>query len=117
MEFILQTYNKDNQKLLADGPVTTSKAILNFSDNKASLKMKIEIDGTRAEVETVLATYFQIVSLGDKTTGIFAFTARQTNLKAILKEDGSLNEDDINDEGLDDNVPTYDPINPEEIED
>lgn len=100
MEFILQTYNKDNQKLLADGPVTKSKAILNYSDNKTDLKMKIEIDGTRREVENALAVYFQIVSLGDKTMGEFKFSARQTQINEHLKEkdvkaDGFLTKEDI----------------------
>ncbi len=100
MEFILQTYNKDNQKLLADGPVTKSNAVLIYSDNTPDLKMKILMDGTRDKVATVLASLFKITSLGDKTVGIFKFDNRQTNLGDILKGDGSLNEDDIDDQGV-----------------
>ena len=86
MEFILQTYNKDNQRLLADGPIIKSKAILNFSDNTSALKIKIEMEGTRTEVQNALADHFQVVSLGDKTTGTFAFVSRQPPIDGFLKE-------------------------------
>ena len=99
MEFILQTYNKDNQKLLADGPVTKSNAILIYSDNKADLKIKIAVDGTKEEVKNALAVHFKMVSLGDKTTGKFKFVLRQTELPIKDPEPG-LSEADITEEKL-----------------
>lgn len=93
MEFILQSI-QNTSKLLADGPVTVSKAILNYSDNKGELKIKIELNGSETPIATALAALFQVTVLGDKTSGKFKFTSHQTKIS------DHLSEDDVNEEGL-----------------
>ena len=102
MEYILQNIS-DTQKLLADGPVTTTKAVLNYSDNKTGLKIKTEISGTKTEVSNALTSLFQVTLLGDKTTGEFKFVSRQTKLNKHLDEkdvdgDGFAKPDESDDE-------------------
>lgn len=91
MEFILQSI-QNTSKLLADGPVTVTKAILNYSDNKSEIKIKIELNGSETPIVTALAALFQVNTLGDKTSGEFKFSSRQTKL--------NLGEGDIDGKGL-----------------
>ena len=98
MDFILQKRSND-EKLLADGPTTTTKAVLNYADNESDLKIKIEISGGQDTVNNGLVRHFQVTSLGDKTSGTFAFISRQTKLD--LKPKTGLNESDINEDSFD----------------
>ncbi len=85
MDFILQN-KTDTHKLLADGPTTSTKAVLNYADSDSDLKIKIELAGGKDTVNNGLADLFQVVTLGDKTSGTFAFVSRQPPLDGFLKE-------------------------------
>ncbi len=112
MDFILQN-KTDTHKLLADGPTTTTKAVLNYADSDSDLKIKIELAGGKDTVNNGLAAHFQVVTLGDKTSGTFAFVSRQTKLDLKPEPDPTdmdeekkpgLNESDIDEDGLDEAI-------------